>query len=147
MARLDYRSSLARTDAAARGLPVFIVDDDEATCHALLASLEALGCKAEAFASCEAFLAASERVGRGCLLLDYHFANMSGLDLLDRLREIDRVLPTVLFSGRFGPVLRKRSIDYPEIVTVLAKPLSGRSVLDALLRARAASSLVTLGFA
>lgn len=117
------------------GCIVFIVEDDEPARHSLAESLKALGCSVRMFESCESFLAEVDRLGMGCLLLDYHFDGLSGLDLLDRLKERDIFVPTVLFTGRFGSFLKKRVTDYPEVVAVLEKPLDARPVVDALVRA------------
>jgi FixJ family two-component response regulator len=111
---------------------VFLVEDDEAARHSLTASLVALGFEVNSFASCEEFLAAAPHLGRGCLLLDYHFEGMSGLDLLENLRIAGSGVPTILISGRFGGFLRKRAVAIPNVVTVLDKPIKGRDLLEAL---------------
>ena len=118
---------------------VFIVEDDEAARHSLATSLGALGYAAKTFESCEAFLEQAFNLGSGCLLLDYHFDGLSGIGLLDRLREANLYIPTVMFTGRFGAFLKKRVSDYPEVVAILDKPLDGRALLDAL---KQASSLI-----
>ena len=117
------------------GITVFIVEDDDAARHSLAASLEALGCSVRTFASCEAFFAQVEQVGPGCLLLDYHFEGISGLELLELLGGAGISIPTVLFTGRFGALLRHRAVEFPSIVAILDKPLEGRQVLTALYRA------------
>src|SRR3954465_11052517 len=94
------------------GISVFIVEDDEATRHSLAASLAALDCEVQSFSTCEAFLAAASGVPPGCLLLDYYFENLMGLELLDRLRDIGVSFPTVLFTGRFDRYLRTRASAY-----------------------------------
>jgi len=117
------------------GPSVFIVEDDEAARHSMVASLESLGCKVKTYCSCEGFLQDAKNIGKGCLLLDFHFSGLSGLDMLDLLREARIFIPTVLFTGRFGALLKRRAIDYPEVVAVLNKPLGRRPLLDALQQA------------
>ena len=111
---------------------VFLVENDEAARHSLVASLDALGFDVKSFESCEEYLASADTLGKGCLLLDYHFNGMSGLDLLDRLDAAGFSVPTILISGRFGGFLRKRAPGIPNVVTVLDKPLKGRDLLEAL---------------
>lgn len=118
-----------------RAQKVFIVEDDEAARHSMATSLDALGYSTKTFDSCEAFLAQVKQLGAGCLLLDYHFEGLSGIGLLDRLREAHLHIPTVMFTGRFGAFLKKRVNDYPEVVAILDKPLDGRALLDALKQA------------
>jgi two-component system response regulator FixJ len=111
---------------------VFLVENDEAARHSLVASLDALGFDVKSFESCEEYLANAVTLGKGCLALDYHFEGMSGLDLLNRLETAGSSIPTILISGRFGGFLRKRAIGIPNVVTVLDKPLKGRDLLEAL---------------
>ena len=111
---------------------VFLVEDDEAARHSLVASLGALGFEVVSFESCEEYLAAAAELAKGCLLLDYHFEGMNGLDLLRRLETAGASIPTILISGRFGGFLRKRATDMANVVTVLDKPLKGRDLLEAL---------------
>jgi two-component system response regulator FixJ len=111
---------------------VFLVEDDEAARHSLSASLDALGFRVRSFASCEAFLERPCKLARGCLLLDYHFDGMNGLDLVRRMINAGTPMPTILFSGRFGGVLRKMASKIPGVVAVLDKPLDGRDLLEAL---------------
>jgi FixJ family two-component response regulator len=117
------------------GASVFIVEDDEAARHSLVASLESLGCTVKTYCSCEGFLKDAENREKGCLLLDFHFSGLSGLDMLDLLHEARIFIPTVLFTGRFGALLKRRASDYPEVVSVLDKPLGRQPLLDALMQA------------
>ena len=114
------------------GVWVFLVEDDEATRHSLEASFSSFNCQVRSFGTCEEFLAVAPELPRGCLFLDYYFEGLTGLGLLDRLREQGIVFPTVLFTGRFDGYLRSRAAAYPEVVAVLDKPLNGRAMMQAL---------------
>ena len=132
MEQFDSQATPASAISPKTGFSIFLVENDEAARHSLAASLDALGFEVESFASCEEFLFHAGKLGRGCLLLDYHFDGMNGLDLLQRLESAGLSLPTILMSGRFGGLPRKRVIDIPNVVTVLDKPLKGRDLLEAL---------------
>lgn len=81
------------------GGTVFIIDDDPGVRETMRDLLDATGWLTEAFASCEAFLAA-DRPGRtGCILVDALLPGMSGMDLLRSLKEQRHRLPAIMLTG------------------------------------------------
>ena len=107
----------------------FIVDDDEAIRDALTWLLQSRGVEAQAFASAEAFLAEWTPEMAGCLLLDIRMSGMSGLDLFDRLRDVQSRIPVIFLTGH-GDVpmavraMRGGAIDF------LQKPFDDQLLLD-----------------
>ncbi|WP_228259458.1 chemotaxis protein CheB [Siculibacillus lacustris] len=90
----------AITAASGRPAPtVWVVDDDDGVRTALRDVLEAEGVTVRDFASCEAFLAAHRPSAESCLLIDAYLPGMSGLELLARLREDGRNLPSIMITG------------------------------------------------
>ncbi len=77
----------------------FIVDDDDHIRGAIRSVLEAEGLDVEDFANCEAFLAAYRPGHEACLLVDAYLPGMSGLDLLQRLRDTGVCLPAIMITG------------------------------------------------
>jgi|GEM_PF-106188 len=78
---------------------VAIVEDDPLVCRGLRDTLESGGWDVEEYPGAEEFLAAF-RPGRvACLLLDGKLPGMSGLDLLDQLREHGHHLPVIFITG------------------------------------------------
>jgi len=78
---------------------VFIVDDDHGIRTFLRELLEADGRTVEDFADCDSFLKAY-RAGQGdCLLVDAYLPGMSGLELINRLRELGHALPAIMITG------------------------------------------------
>src|SRR6201999_1884823 len=65
--------------------PVCVVDDDEAVRDSLTLLLECSGFAVKAFDSAAAFLA-GRPAAVACLLLDMHMPDISGLELLQRLK-------------------------------------------------------------
>ena len=66
---------------------VYVVDDDRYIRDGVRAVLEGEGHTVEDFDSCEAFLEAYRPGRDACLLIDAYLPGMSGLDLLQRLRD------------------------------------------------------------
>ena len=77
---------------------VAIVDDDEAVRDSLQHLLGAIGHKTETFASVAEFLKADlDKVL--CLIVDYHMPDMTGLDLVARLRAEGNPIPIMPVTG------------------------------------------------
>ena len=78
---------------------IFVIDDDDRMREALRDLLEAEGRTVIDYASCEAFLEAVHAGADGCLLVDAHLPGMGGIDLLERLGELDWHLPAIMITG------------------------------------------------
>jgi len=119
---------------------IFIVDDDEAVRDSLGILLEAHGHCVHDFASAAEFLESGVHTIPGCLVLDHHMPEMTGLDLLEELRRLGFCCPTILITGLIDRAIRQRAVS-AGVVAILEKPLA-RNVLieavnDALHRAEA----------
>ncbi len=78
---------------------IYVVDDDGPIRGLIRSVLEEEGWTVEDYADCEAFLE-SYRPGRqGCLLVDAYLPGMSGLELLQRLKDVGSQLPSVMITG------------------------------------------------
>ena len=85
---------------AASGSPtIYVIDDDDGVREAICAVLEEDGRIAEAYPTCEAFLAAYRRGRNGCLLLDATLPGMDGHALLRQLRRSGDKLPVIMVTG------------------------------------------------
>src|SRR5262249_47235618 len=78
---------------------VAVIDDDTALCSSLVDLLRSFGCRAEAFASAEAFLTSDSGIGANCIIADVNMPGMGGLDLLRELRERNLMTPVVLITA------------------------------------------------
>ena len=76
-----------------------MVDDDRYIRDGVRAVLEGEGHTVEDFDSCEAFLEAYRPGRDACLLIDAYLPGMSGLDLLQRLRDAGDRLPAIMVTG------------------------------------------------
>ncbi|SDR54284.1 two-component system, chemotaxis family, CheB/CheR fusion protein [Rhizobiales bacterium GAS113] len=86
--------------AGTAGRPlIFVVDDDSHIREGIRAVLEEDGLTVEDYADCEAFLDAYRPGGEACLLVDAYLPGMSGLELLQRLRDAGHRLPAIMITG------------------------------------------------
>jgi two-component system, LuxR family, response regulator FixJ len=109
-------------------LQVAIVDDDTAVRDSLRFLLEVAGHAVAAFASAAEFLSAAARPFV-CLIVDQHMPQMTGLDLVARLRQEGEIMPILLLTGAPSPAIIARAAALG-VAQVLEKPASGDALLD-----------------
>jgi two-component system CheB/CheR fusion protein len=81
--------------------------------------LEGEGLAVETFATCESFLAAYRPGRDACLLVDANLPGMTGLELLHRIGDVDRLLPAIMFTGKSDvttavKAMQAGALDYME---------------------------------
>ena len=94
----------------ASGVTIFVVDDDYGTRETLKELIEIEGGTVEAYESADAFLKAYQPGRKGCLVVDAKMPGMSGLALLDRLRDDGDRLPAIMITAH-GDAGDRRSCD------------------------------------
>jgi two-component system, LuxR family, response regulator FixJ len=99
---------------------VAIVDDDHAALESLKFLLEVVGYKVATYASAQAFLD-DRAAASACLILDHHMPRMTGLDLVQKLREQKRDIPVLLITGSSSPAIVARAAELG-VARVLDKP-------------------------
>jgi len=87
---------------------VDIVDDDESVRRALWRLLNSVGVKSRTYGSARSYLESADWESADCLLLDLHLPEMSGLELLERLREVAPSLHVICMTGRDEPEVEQR---------------------------------------
>ncbi|HUD95475.1 response regulator transcription factor [Sphingobium sp.] len=76
------------------------MDDDDSVRTSLVHLLSILpDYQIHSFTSGDAFLAATDRVGPGCLLLDLHMPGTTGIGVLEKLGRIDKRFETIVLTG------------------------------------------------
>jgi two-component system response regulator FixJ len=78
---------------------VHVVDDDAAMRDSLAFLLEEAGLEARIYESPTALLDAAQRLEPGCILTDVRMPEMSGIDLIRRLRSEGISLPVIVMTG------------------------------------------------
>lgn len=80
-------------------ITLYVVDDDEALRKSSMMLLFSEGLPVQAFDSGEAFLVGADLQKPGCVILDLRMEGMSGLAVLDALRQAHSPLVTLFLSG------------------------------------------------
>ncbi len=108
---------------------VLVVDDDEAMRDSMQCLLESVSLPCKMFASAGDFLECRELPQLGCILLDIRMPGMSGMELLENLKEQDIQLPVIVITGHGDvPVavqaMKQGAFDF------IQKPFHAQALLD-----------------
>lgn len=90
------------------GAWIAIVDDDPSVLKALSRSLRLRGLTARAYRSAQAFLAELSEGQPCCLVLDLQMPGMTGLELLQNLKQQRIRIPTVVVTAHGDDAVRER---------------------------------------
>ncbi len=78
---------------------VHIIDDDEGLRDSLAFLLRSAGLEVKSFDSAKAFLDALSDTPLGCVITDVRMPDMSGIELLRRLKELRIEVPVIVITG------------------------------------------------
>jgi two-component system response regulator FixJ len=78
---------------------VHVIDDDDAARDSLAFLLRTAALNVRTYDSALAFLPAIQAQPQGCIVTDVRMPDMSGIDLLRRLRELNIDLPVIVITG------------------------------------------------
>jgi FixJ family two-component response regulator len=110
---------------------VFVVDDDASVREALQGLIRSAGFGVETYATAQAFLAGPRAEGPSCLVLDVRLPGLSGLDLQQRMAELDLPIPIIFLTGR-GDVPTSVRAMKAGAVEFLTKPFVDGALLQAI---------------
>jgi len=110
---------------------IYVVDDDAGVRRSLEQLLKAEGFAVMSFDSATAFLEAAPGLAPGCILLDVRMPEMDGLELQERLRDLDIALPVVITTGH-GDVATAVKAMKAGAADFLEKPYSDGDLLGAI---------------
>jgi CheY-like chemotaxis protein len=121
-------------DSATPVQTVYVIDDDASIRHSLRRQLTVYGWPVRTFDSAEAFLVELEKLSSGCLVVDIGLQGISGLELVDRLRDARLSWPIIVMSGSND---KKAESDAFRLGAraFLRKPFHSRALLNAVARA------------
>lgn len=116
---------------------VHLIDDDAAVRDALTLMLQSRGLRVRAYRSAPAFLEQSKSKRSGCVVADMHMPNMTGVDLLAKMRALDIALPVVIITASAGAPLAREAMK-AGASDLLEKPFDDETLLAAVRRMLAA---------
>lgn len=120
-------------------ISLHVVDDEELVRKSLVAVLQNAGYDVLAFASGNEFLEALQGLNPGCVILDVRMPQMSGLDLLEILKQNHPEIPVVMMSGFADVSMAVRAMQ-SGASDFVEKPFQAKDVLDTIERALQTSS-------
>jgi FixJ family two-component response regulator len=109
---------------------VHVVDDDESFRKAVGRLLRSCGYQVILYESGGRFLDDPTRKEPGCILLDLRMSGLSGLQLQERLHQLDSILPIIFLTG-YGDVPTSVQAMKAGAQDFLTKPVEKRALLEA----------------
>jgi two-component system response regulator FixJ len=119
---------------------VHVVDDDEAMRQSLAFLLRTAGIQSQTHDSATEFMKALPQIRGGCVVTDVRMPGMSGIELLQRLRELKVSLPVIVITGHADvplavEAMKSGALDFIE------KPFDDESLLDVVRKALSAQAI------
>lgn len=109
-------------------LVVSIVDDTVSVRKSIGAVLETSDITVRDYGSARDFLADFASPAAGCLIVDHHMPDMTGLELLLHLRREGHTIPVIVITGKGDAALREKAIK-AGAVNLLYKPVDGEELI------------------
>jgi two-component system, LuxR family, response regulator FixJ len=109
---------------------VHVIDDDPAIRDSLCFLLETADLKAKAYESAVAFLEALPEVGGGCVITDVRMPEMTGIELVRRLKASGFSLPIVMITGHADVPLAVEAMK-AGVADFIEKPFNDEVLLSA----------------
>jgi two-component system response regulator FixJ len=113
---------------------VHIVDDEEPVRKSLAFLLTMTGFTVRVHDSASSFLAAAKTVGKACLITDLRMPDMSGVELLEKLKATGASIPAVVITGH-GDVPMAVAAMKAGALDFIEKPFEDEALVEAIKRA------------
>jgi len=110
---------------------IYVVDDDEAVRDSLAFQLEAAGFTVATFPSALDFLKEAEALPPGCVISDVRMPEMDGIELQNRLTELELNFPVVIVTGHGDIALAVRAMK-AGAVDFIEKPFTAEAILESI---------------
>jgi two-component system, LuxR family, response regulator FixJ len=112
------------------GAVIHVIDDDEAVRQSLAFLLRANAIEVQTYESGMEFLAVAPHLKSGCVVTDVRMPEISGIDLLRRLKELKIFLPVIVITGHGDVPLAVEAMKFGA-ADFLEKPFDDEILLAA----------------
>ena len=109
---------------------VHVIDDDEAVRDSLDFMLDAAGLRVRTWESAVRFLETADQAERGCIVTDVRMPDMTGLELVEKLKERGIADPVIVITGHGDVPLAVEAMK-EGAVDFLEKPFEDEALLAA----------------
>ncbi len=110
---------------------IFVVDDDASVRTALKRLIRSIGFTVETFDSAQSFLQREVYAGPACLILDIRMSGTSGIELQEKLAEMDINIPIIFITGH-GNIQMSVKAMKAGASDFLEKPFEDQKLIDAI---------------
>lgn len=110
---------------------VHVIDDDEAARDSLSFLIDCAGIRVRTYPSAIAFLAAVPSMEHGCIVTDVRMPEMSGVELIERLKAIGVTDPVIVITGHADVPMAIQAMK-AGVADFLEKPFSDDAILEAI---------------
>jgi two-component system response regulator FixJ len=116
------------TSAVDASVVVIVIDNDLALRNSLKFAFEIEGFSVRIYRDGAELLGEVELPRRGCLVIDYNLPGMSGLTLLDKLRERGVSMQAILITTHPSAAVCRRAAVAG--ISIIEKPLLGNTLIE-----------------
>jgi two-component system response regulator FixJ len=109
---------------------IYVIDDDDAVRQSLEFLLRTAGINVRGFESAKAFLEVLPQIRSGCIITDVRMPEISGIDLLRRVKQHDVDIPVIVITGHGDITLAVEAMKIGA-VDFLEKPFDDDQLLAA----------------
>ncbi len=109
---------------------IYVIDDDDAVRQSLEFLLKTAGVKVRSFESGKAFLDVLSDIKSGCVLTDVRMPEITGIDVLKKIKEVNPDLPVIVITGHGDIALAVEAMKLGA-VDFLEKPFDDDLLLGA----------------
>ena len=112
-----------------QGRTIAVIDDDLRVLESLVNLLASFGYKAESYKSAEQFLGSGSLSRTSCIVTDVEMRQMSGLGLLQYLKNSNSTVPVIIITGK--PSTRSETFYLESgAVGFFRKPVDGDALVE-----------------
>ncbi|HEX8622038.1 MAG TPA: response regulator FixJ [Allosphingosinicella sp.] len=110
---------------------VHVIDDDDSARESLEFLIDCAGMRVRGYPSALAFLDSIDRREHGCIVTDVRMPDMTGLELVARLKEIGVADPVIVITGHADVPMAIQAMKQG-VADFIEKPFSDETILDSI---------------